>query len=271
MRSQGMLRTLAAQLNRTIEHLSTGKKLNHASEDPAGVQVVDQMHADIKAMTARMKQIEFNEKYLGAREGAEAAVSDLLVQLQSDVTSAANTGATTAAEREAYQRDANGVIQAIDFLAQTSQFNGGQILTGFTSSKLGLGAAYRPAAPGGTGEAPTSYSLADLLAGGALNLVTGDRDAAQLVITQAVKDITGDRAGIGAAMQAGEQERRTLQTQLENTEAARSGIEDADFAKETADLVREQTLQDANLYILQLVGEQKRAMVEGLLLKEPRA
>ncbi len=238
LRARGTLGSIAKQVNQAIEHLATGKRLNRASDDPSGITTVDALKVRLTEVNKRLERLDFTEHYLGARDGAEAAVADLLLQLQSSVTTSANTGGLTQEEREAIQGDAVGIIKAIDYLAQNTTFNGQQILTGFTAKHLGVAG---------------------------LDLVEGDREAAQQAVTAAIKGLGISRAAIGTQVQGIQSERRQLQTELENTEAARSLIEDADFAQETASLIRAQTLQDANLFILQLATEQKKQMVESLL------
>jgi flagellin len=261
------------QMFKSMERLATGKKINHASDDPAGTQVVEQKKTRLATINKRIDTIDYQEHYLGARDGAESVVSDLMLQLQSDVTQAANTSGLTAAEKQALQDDATSVLKTIDFLSQTSTFNGQQILTGDSTTNLGSGAAARPSGPPqidpNTGlpiPAPTQYySLHDLSEGGDLNLVSGDLEAAQKVVTQASSTINGDRAAIGNQINSIESEKRTLMSELENTEAARSQIEDTDFAEETSKLVRTKLLQEVSLYVTQLAEKQQSDTVLKLL------
>ena len=255
MRAQGAYASFSRQLNATLERLATGKQINRAADNPAGLAAVNHMKADLAALNTRLERLDFQDAYLGAREGAESVLSDLLLDLQSAVTRAANTGALTPAEKEGLQVEADSIIRAIDHLAQTTTFNGSQILTAFGSSNLGVSHA--------DPDAPTS--LRDMLGNGKLNLVSGNLEAAQATVTAASDAITTSRGAIGRQMQANDSERRTLLTEIENTELARSSLEDADFAKETANLIREQTLQQASLFIMQFAAEQKQELVKSLL------
>ncbi len=255
MRAQGAYASFSRQLNATLERLATGKQINRAADNPAGLAAVNHMKADLAALNTRLERLDFQDAYLGAREGAESVLSDLLLDLQSAVTRAANTGALTPAEKEGLQVEADSIIRAIDHLAQTTTFNGSQILTAFGSSNLGVSHA--------DPDAPTS--LRDMLGNGKLNLVSGNLEAAQATVTAASDAITTSRGAIGRQMQANDSERRTLLTEIENTELARSSLEDADFAKETANLIREQTLQQASLFIMQFAAEQKQELVKSVL------
>jgi flagellin len=255
MRAQGAYASFSRQLNATLERLATGKQINRAADNPAGLAAVNHKKADLAVMNKRIERLDFQDAYLGAREGAESVLSDLLLDLQSAVTRSANTGALTPAEKEGLQVEADSIIRAIDHLAQTTTFNGSQILAAFNSSNLGVSHA--------DPDAPTS--LRDMLGSGELNLVSGDLEAAQAAVTSASEMITASRGAIGRQMQANESERRLLMSEIESTELARSHLEDADFAKETANLIREQTLQEASLFIMQFAAEQKQEMVKSLL------
>jgi flagellin len=261
------------QMFTSMERLSTGKKINRASDDPAGMQAAEQMKARLATINSRIDTIDYQDHYLGARDGAQSVVSDQILKLQSDVTQAANTSGLTASEKQALQDDASSILKTIDFLSQTSTYDNQQILTGDTTSNLGSGVAARPTAPPQTDPntglpipAPTSYySLHDLSEGGDLNLVTGDLDAAQKVITQAAATINGDRAAIGTQINTLGSERRGLMSELENTEAARSQIEDTDYAEETSKLVRAQILQEVSVYVTQVAEHQQTNTVLKLL------
>lgn len=254
LRAYGAFAAFSRQLAGTMERLATGKQINRAADNPAGLIAVNDMKARLATMNERLERLSFEDAYLGAREGAESVLGDLLIDLQSTVTRAANKGALTPAEQEGLQVEAESIIRAIDHLAQTTTFNGSQILTAFGSSQLGV-------SHGADGR----VSLRDILGSGSLNLVSGDLEAAHAAATSAAEAITASRGAIGRQMQANDSERRRLMSEIENTELARSQLEDADFAKETAALVREQTLQQASLFILQFTAEQRKDMVSSLL------
>jgi flagellin len=161
------------------------------------------------------------------------------------------------------QIEANSIVQSINYVAQTSTFKGEQILSGFDAASLGQGTATRTLEDG-TVETYT-YSLADLQGGGALNLTAGDAEAAQAAVKAAADSVAASHGSIGAREQEIEAQQRALQSELENTSAARSQIEDADYAKETATLVRDQVLQQASLYASALAQDQVRLLTKTLL------
>jgi len=102
-----------------------------------------------------------------------------------------------------------------------------------------------------------SFFLADLGSGASLNLVDGDTAAAQDVVDNAIREVSGLRGRLGAFQQNTVGATiRNLAVTLENTTAAESVIRDADFAVESANLSRNQILQQSATQILQLANAQ---------------
>jgi flagellin len=265
MQSLYAMNQASREMYASMERLATGKKINRASDDPAGSAAVDNLKARLATIHGQIDTIDFQESYLGAREGADSVVSDLLVQLKTDVTAAANKSGLTDAEKQAYQDDATSILKTIDYLSQSTTFNGQQILAGTNSTNLGTGVVERPRDGTGDGRDATFYSIQDLAQGGKLNLVDGDIESAAKVVDAAVTGMADSRAAIGTQLKSMDSEKNGLQVELENTEAARSQIEDTDYAEETSKLVRAEVLQQAAMYIMQLAGKQRAETVLSLI------
>ena len=273
------LNSASAQMYKSMERLATGKKINRASDDPAGMQAADKLKERLAVIHKQLDTIDFQEHYLGAREGAQSVVSDLLAQLKGDVTAAANKSALTDGEKQALQDDATSVLKTIDYLAQSTTFNGEQILTGYHTTSLGRGVVERPRTgaphdphdpqdpgdPNAPPAPPQFYSLLDLTQGGGLNLIDGDIESAAKVVESAVTAMSSGQAAIGTQIQTMESQKRQLMVEMENTESARSQIEDTDYAEETSRLVRAEVLRQASLYVIQLANNHQAQTVLGLL------
>lgn len=250
-------------LNRSMERLATGQRINRASDDPAGLIAAENLKAQERDIRAKIDALEQQEYYFGAREGASSVVSDLLVELQGLVTAAGNRDVLSDEERRGLQVQAESILQTIDFLGNTTTFKGQQVLGGARASAMGQVTREIRHIDGTT--ETLHLSLASLFAHGAINLVTGDLDAAQAVVDAAAGGVAGDRAAVGNALKSTDHERSTLLTQLEEILKAKSQILDTDYAKETAEFVRQQTLQQAALYTQQLAMNTNRTLIEGLL------
>ena len=232
----GRISRAQAQYNQTLERLATGKQINRASDDPSGLVA---LQGSLKPQAARLEKsiagLERQNLYLNARDGALSVVADLTIQLDSLVTSAANTGGLSDEELDALQIEANSIVQTIDELSRTSTFQDQQILSGFSAAELGLA--------------------------GAVDLRSGDLEAVQEATSAAADRVTRDRAVIGTQVLANESEMAAKQEELINLTGEISRLEDADYAKEVATLVRQEILLEANIRVELIMREQSQAVL----------
>ena len=242
MRLRRQLRTSSGDLARSMERLATGKRINRASDDPAAITVLSPMKGQIAEIKAHIKNIDEESYSLNAREGGLSVVADSLFELSGLVTTAANRGALSTEERGSLQAEAVSILQGIDYLANTATFRGQQILTGYTAANLGL----------------------DSLLGDS-NLSTGDLEAADRAVNSAIENISGSRAAIGNAERSNDSRRNSLLSELENLTGAVSAIEDTDYAKEVAEMVRAKLMQDVATYLTTLTADTQRETVLKLL------
>lgn len=287
-------------LDTALHRLSTGKRINRAADDPAGLVAVEPMKARRLGIERSIQRLEMESLSHATRDGYLAEHSDLLVQLAGLVTQAGGRDVMSDEEKKALQIEVDSILDAMTHNSLTAEFQGVALLTGFVPEKLGRIVApgrettppeppaalqavldeTRPASgregdegpdaaradaadtadpdanaePAVAGSAlasapaptPQTLTLADLRTGGRLNLIDGDLELAERVVDEAVDDVSGYRGAIGARSQAIEHERNLLLSELENITAAVGLIEDADFAKETAELVRAQVLREAS-------------------------
>jgi flagellin len=243
----------------SLERLSTGKKLNRASDDPAGSIAADNMAGQIKSIEARIRSISQEDGYIGAREGGYSVVSDMLTELTGLIVTAANRDGLSDTEKKALQQQADGILKGINNAANTTTFKGQAILTELNTARLG---SSRPVEGGGT--LSDGNSLASLGDGGTLNLIDGDLETAQKVVEAAASSVSTMRATFGAKMKANDSAVAALQEELANVSGARSAIVDTDYAEETAKLVRAQVQQEMSTFALQINADQRKALLDML-------
>jgi flagellin len=246
---QGFMKAQAV-MDKAMERLITGKRINRASDDPAGLIAADKLAARRVTLEEIIKQSELLSHALDAAEGALGEVQTLAQDLVGIVVTAANRDGLSQGEREALQVEANGVVDGIRHLIRTSSFKGTAILV------KGVGADLNGRWIGFSGFDPDKLSIDALT--GELNLVDGDIEAAQRLVEGFVEGITNLRAHIGS------QQKYMLKTdglrlEHENTTAAESAIRDADFAEEVSNLVRGQVLREASAAVMQIAQQQAQS------------
>lgn len=246
------LRKANSDVQTSLERLSTGKRINRASDDPAGLIAGENLGNQIKAIQTKIDAITQQDGYIGAREGAYSVVSDGLTQLSGLIVQAANRDGLSADEKQALQEEATGILKGIDFLGHSTTFKGQAILSEVSTALLGRTSD----GVGGT------YALANLGQGGKLNLVDGDLEAAQKVVDAAVSGVSTTRATFGNQMKANDAEVANLQEQLTNLSGAQSQIVDTNYAEETAKLSRAQVQQQVSIFALEVTAEQRKGLLE---------
>ncbi|MCA9288036.1 MAG: flagellin [Phycisphaerales bacterium] len=273
-------------ITQIMERLATGKRINHAKDDPAGLIAATNLDLEANEIRAEIDANEATSYRLGALDGAYGVLADLALDLESVVLTAANRAGRSDAELEGLQIEADSIIRAMDHIYKTATFKGerlfdkdilvrnagsytsvgvtpfnqlGQVWAQLRTSESegtppdpdqsGDPGAARPAS---TPKAPTSQvSLIDLLTGGRLNLIDGDIEAAQKVAQATREGLVKARASVGSQIQGLERRREQLFLRFEANRGVYASIMDTDFAAETSNLVRAQVLQQASIFVLQ--------------------
>lgn len=246
------LRGNLASTNRTIrqaiERLSTGKRINRASDDVAGFMVADQLKGDRIRLEKSIQAAERHNHMLSAKDGALSVISDLAVELQGIVVQAGNRDVLGDNELQALQDQADSILTTLDLLSGTARYQDEFLLKGFDSTSLGLRKdVVRQPEEGSGGQAAKAKFL---------DLVDGDLEAIQKAVESAAARVSTSRGAVGSLMQQNESNIQLSYHELEAVTGELSRIEDADFAVEISKLVRGQILQQSTLFSIMKEREQ---------------
>lgn len=228
------------QISESLERLSTGKRINRASDDPSGMIAAEQHKSRIYSIQGLLKSYAQEESYLGAKEGGLSVINDKVIELNELVVRAANTAGNTQEEQDSIKDEITGILDSINFIANNTTFKGQQILAEYTTG-----------------------SIADGL-GSLATLAFDDPEEAQRIAEGSVNQIASTRGAIGNRIDAIDSDRRVVSEELINITGALSSIEDVDYAKESAKLVRAQILEQASIAAIQ-INRQSAQQVLGLL------
>ncbi len=122
-------RTSTAQSN-ALRQLSTGKRINFGSDDPAGLIALSSLNADLTATNVAINNNQRTDSQLAVADSALGEVSSLLTSIQSLVSASANGSAVSASEIAANQSQIDSAIASIDRIVRTTSFNGKRLLDG---------------------------------------------------------------------------------------------------------------------------------------------
>ena len=209
------------QVAQSYERLATGKRVNRASDDPSAIVPIEQHKTRIYSIESLFKSMARQESYLGAKEGGLSVISDRLIELNSLVVQAANLAGNSQEEKDAIKLEIDSVLDSIDHIAQTTTFNGQNILSEYSTGSISEGLK----------------SLSDL--------AFSDPEKAQEIAQDGIDSIVLKRAAIGNQLNTIESDRRVLSDELINLTDSLSSLEDTDYAAESAKLIRAQILEQA--------------------------
>ncbi|MBK7403735.1 MAG: flagellin [Phycisphaerales bacterium] len=242
--------------DRTMQRLASGRAVNSAAENPAGLIAGLHLDAAIRALDAESRTLQREAGRLATQDGALSAAGDMVSELRALAVQAGNSGAMSDAERQALEVEGASIVRAIEHTAGGATFGGEKLFESALTTDTGA-----VQVDDGSGQQKT-YTLADV--GRGLSLTANPGLIAQIA-DQAVSDIATMRGEIGAAIANDIEPRaRAIDTEVVNLAQAHSDIVDADYARETATLARAQALGQASRYLLAL--DQRNAHSAAALL-----
>ena len=125
-----VLNSNTATLNKSLERLSTGLRINRGADDPAGLIASENLRKQIRGTEAGIKNAERAVNIVSTAEGALNEVSALLLDVQGLLTEVANTGGMSSEEIDANQLQVDSILNSINRIANTTEFQGMKLLNG---------------------------------------------------------------------------------------------------------------------------------------------
>jgi len=278
MNAQRSLATSGKSLQQAMERLSTGSKINSAADDAAGFAIAESMTAQVRGLSMSAKNASDALGLLKVVENATNDVTDMLQRIR-ELAVQAQSGTNSTGDIANLQQEANALIDEIGRVSEDTKYNG-KARIGADAATLNIQVGYND----GDTIAITTYNIKSenlgvmindastasptddkvLVAlkkadGTYLNIAqtvkaeagtTNKIPGALEVITGAIDQVAGYKASWGAGQNRLEYTVSNLMNVVEFTTAARSRIQDADFAVEAAKLAKAQVLQQTGTAML---------------------
>lgn len=269
LNAQRSLAESSRELATAMERLSSGKKINSAADDAAGFAIAERMTAQVRGLNMATKNANDGLAMLSTIENATNDVTDMLQRVRELAVQAANdTNSTT--DREYLQKEVNSLLDEINRVSSQTVYNNQEVLDGSQAGTLQVGTdagqtiafsidsidtdtlgLTSGAFTAATASAAATVGAASASASNTISVLTASGAAAALTkISTAIEQVASDRAGYGALANRLEYTVSNLMNVAEFTTAARSRIEDADFAAESARLAKAQVLQQTGTAML---------------------
>jgi flagellin len=240
-----------------LEKLSSGKRINSAADDAAGLAVLSKLEAALSGKEQAIKNAADGQGLLHTAEAGAAEVSNILNRMRELAVQAAN-GTNSIAEREALQSEADQLTAEISRIADSTSFNGRAPLSG-ANVDVQAGAS--------TGEninvTIDAVGSSDLqLDGGRVSFDTSAnaRDAIG-VIDAALEKVNAVRSDIGAGVNRISSSIDHLSNAAKNTKIAAGRVSDTDVEEETTRLTKSQILQQSSIAMLAQGNASKEMML----------
>ncbi len=251
LNAQRNLRGTRLSMNKSLEKLSSGQRINRAGDDAAGLAISENLKAQVRGLKQAERNAEDGISLVQIAEGALSEVSNILIRLRElSVQAASDTiGAT---ERKFLNVEFEQLTSEIDRIANSTEFNRVPLLNGTGAVfDIQIGTRNDPISDRLTFDA----SSADVnVAALGLNLASvADKISAQnslSAIDQAIISVSGIRADFGALQNRLQSTVNNIAVSIENLSAANSRVRDTDVAAETAELTRNNILMSAGTSVL---------------------
>lgn len=247
----------AQSLSTSFERLSSGFRINRAADDAAGLQITDRLTTQVQGLNQAARNANDAISLVQTAEGALGEVTTSLQRIRTLAVQSQN-GINSSADRVALQKEVTALKNEISRISTDSQFGSLDILKGDFSSKFLVGA---------NGGQTISVNLSRADGYGSNGLGVGDTSvetvdqasAALTAVSEAISTVGGVRADLGALQNRFQSTIRNLTNISENVAGAKSRIKDTDFASETAELTRNQIIQQASLTVLSQANQRPQA------------
>ncbi len=258
-------------LTTSMTRLSSGLKINSAKDDAAGLQIATKETSQIRGQTVAIKNANDGISMAQTAEGALQESTNILQRMRELAVQSANDS-NSSADRVALGAEFTAMSNELTRISQSTNLNGKNLLDGSAGTmNLQVGS--------NTGSANTitltlstsfdattlsvdSSSISITGSGGTSGSAAANVSAAINAIDSALQTINSTRADLGAAQNRLTSTISNLQNVNQNATAALGRVQDTDFAAETANLTKQQTLQQASTAVLAQANQLPSAVLK---------
>jgi len=254
-------------MSTAMERLSTGKRINSASDDAAGLAISARMASQVKGLEQAARNANDGISMVQTIEGAGREILNVLTRMK-ELAVQASTGTLSTTDRTALNTEFGELDKEIDRIEANTKWNTKALMNGASTVNIQVGDA-----SGNANQMAIAFKDwgADVGANGALGvainaetLAGSDGTAAQAAMTKldtAITNSSAELAKYGAYINRLEYAQDNLMNVAQNTDASRSRIEDADYAAETSELAKTQIIAQAGTAMLAQANQIKQTVL----------
>jgi len=252
---------VTTRLARNYQRLSTGLRISTAADDAAGLAISERLRSQVRSLAQASRNANDGISLVQVGEGALNEVSNILVRLRELAIQSAN-GSSSTADKNTIKEEFDSLVNEINRIAQSTEFNGIRLLDGSASTvtfQVGINTA------AGIDSLNVSLTPALVTTLGLNSVDVGSGGSTSFAITQidgAINAVSQLRGRFGSLQNRLQSTIANLGVASESLSAAESRIRDVDVAYETAELTRNNILQQASISILSQANAQPQSALQ---------
>ena len=256
--AQRNLSTVTDRLSTNYRRLSTGLRISTASDDAAGLAISERLRSQVRSLDQAKRNANDGISLVQTGEGALNEVSSILVRLR-ELSIQSSNGSVSAKDKDTLNEEFKSLVNEVDRIGRSTEFNGIKLLDG-SSSSVSFQVGFGTTSGIDTLSVSLSAALSTSLSLNSLDIgSSGATTTALTSIDSAINTISSLRGSLGAAQNRLGSTINNLAITVENLSAAESRIRDVDVAYETAQLTRNNILQQASISVLSQANSQPQS------------
>jgi flagellin len=247
-RAQRHVQTTQFGLNRSLQRLSSGFRINSARDDAAGLGVSERLRAQVRGMSMAARNAQDGYNIVQSAEGSLSEITAILQRMRELSVQAASDNLTTV-EQGYLDKEFQALLAEVGRLSKATKYNGQQLINGsFTGKVIQVGA-----------DSGADFRISITIVGATVTTLgmsgqnvtsTVASNTAITKLDAALDNVNGQRAKLGALMSNLSTARDHVRVMREALAASESQIRDADVAVETSSFARSQVLMQAGVAML---------------------
>ena len=249
------------QMDQSVERLSSGKRINNASDDAAGSAIAGRMESQIRGLTMGIRHAKDGQSLVGTAEGAMQEINKMLQRMRELAVQAAS-GVANNTDKDYLNLEMKQLVNQINAISVNTKFNDQPLLEGgtfkfYTDIDVAGSAITTDAADMAASALAVSANTVSIGGG----VAQAGLSSVVSAIDNALAVVDNRRAALGAISNRFDHIIDNLQNVIMNTTQSQSRIVDADFSIETTNLTRNTVLQQAATSMLAQANAQKNSIL----------
>ena len=261
LRAQNNSRVANQMQSKAMERLSSGKRINAAKDDAAGLAIATRMNAASRGFTQAIRNANDGISLAQTADSAAGSISDILIRMR-DLSMQASTGTLSDDDRVLVQKEVTALVAQITDVVDQTTFNGNALLDGSAATGFNIQTGINDTEVVNITIANLGTAGTALTGVGTINVGTqAGATAALAVLDTAIDNVASERANLGAQQNRLTSAVDNLTSRVTNLDEAKSRIEDADFSVESTNLAAAGILAQASTAMLAQANQSSQGVM----------